>query len=166
MRWKWIVVTVMLAMSCRGDEPNEERQLPQLQPPPAVEIPRDLQLPISIDGKPVAALDAARLAVNKPDYADDERSAWRLDSLFRAEMPSGHARIAAFQKDGVSLALDVPAKDAVPVLLLNRRGQIMLTLVDPASPFPGFHGHGGRLARPGDRLPHIIVARIEITNQP
>jgi len=163
MRWIWIV---LLAISCHGDEPNEERRLPKLQPPPTVEIPRDLKLPISIDGKPATALDAARLEATKPDYADAERSAWRLDALFRSEMPSGHARIAAFQKNGVSLVLDVPAKDAVPVLLLNRRGQIVLTLVDPASPFPGYHGQGGRLARPGDPLPHIIVERIEITNQP
>jgi hypothetical protein len=163
MRWAWIVI---LAMSCHGDEPNEERRLPKLQPPPTVEVPRDLQIPISIDGKPASALDATRLTANKPDYADDERSAWRLDALFRSEMPSGHARIAAFQDNGVSLALDVPAKDAVPVLLLNRRGQLLLTVVDPASPFPGYHGQGGRLARPGDPLPHIIVQRIEITNQP
>jgi len=163
MKPVWILI---LALSCRGDEPNEERQLPQLQPPPTVEIPRDLQLPISVDGKPARALDAARLKANKPDYTDDERSAWRLDALFRSEMPTGHARIAAFQQNGLSLALDVPAKDAVPVLLLNRRGQIVLTLVDPTSPFPGYHGHGGRLARPGDPLPHIVVQRIEITNQP
>lgn len=163
MRWIWIVI---FAMSCRGDQPNEERRLPKLQPPPNVEIPRDLELPVSVDGKPASAVDTTRLEANKPDYADAERSAWRLDALFRSEISTGHARIAAFQKNGVSLVLDVPTKDAVPVLLLNRRGQIVFTLVDPVSPFPGYHGQGGRLSRPGDPLPHIIVQRIEITNQP
>ena len=133
--------------------------------PLSVQIPHDLQLPVSIDGKPASALDATRLEAIKPDYTDAERSAWRLDGLFRAEIPSGRARIAAFQKDGVSVVLEVPAKDAVPVLLLNRRGQIRIMLVDPASPFPGY-----RLRRatrtPGYLLPHVIVQRIEITNQP
>ena len=165
MRWIWIWIAI-LAIACHGDEPNEERKLPKLQPPPTVAIPRDLRVPISIDGKPAAALDAARLDANKPDFADAERSAWRVDTLFRADMPGGHARIAAFGDNGVSLALDVPAKGAVPVLLLNRRGQVVLTVIDPASPFPGFHGQGGRLARPGDPSPHIVVQRIEITNQP
>jgi hypothetical protein len=160
MRWIWILA---FALGCRGDEPNAERRLPQLQPPPNVEIPRDLSIPVSIDGKPTSPLDAARLAASKPDYADAERSAWRLDGLFHAEIPSGHARVAAYQSNGISLALDLPTDNAVPVLLLNRRGKIVLTLVEPDSPFPSYHGKGGRLARPGDPQPHITVQRIEIS---
>jgi hypothetical protein len=43
----------------------------------------------------------------------------------------------------------------VPTLSLNRRGEVIVGLVAPDDPFPGYHGRGGRLSRPGDPLPHL-----------
>jgi hypothetical protein len=48
--------------------------------------------------------------------------------------------------------------------MLNRRGDLVATMLAPNAPFPPFHGAGGRLGRPGDTTPHVPgVVRIVVT---
>ena len=55
------------------------------------------------------------------------------------------------------------AKEPQPALLLTRRGDVVALLVDPADPFPSYHGQGRRLGRPGDPMPRIAgVKRIRV----
>jgi hypothetical protein len=47
--------------------------------------------------------------------------------------------------------------------MLTRRGDIVALLVDPADPFPSYHGQGRRLGRPGDPMPRIAgVKKIRV----
>jgi hypothetical protein len=58
----------------------------------------------------------------------------------------------------------VASTDAQPALMLNRRGDLVATMLAPNAPFPPFHGAGGRLGRPGDTTPHVPgVVRIVVT---
>ena len=50
------------------------------------------------------------------------------------------------------------------MLFLTRRGEVIVSTIDPKDPFPRFHGQGGRLHRAGDSYPQVRpVARLEIT---
>jgi hypothetical protein len=159
-------LAILLALAaCRGDTPNEERRLPLLHPGP-FEIPGDLRIPVTVDTTPVGAIDAQRLSLRGADFKDEDRHAWRLDRLLAAELRTGRARISGVHETGTSLVVELPGKQQVPVLLVNRRGQALITLVDPADPFPKFHGQGGRLSRPGQPNLQAVVSKIEIETLP
>jgi hypothetical protein len=66
---------------------------------------------------------------------------------------------------GVALVLRHDGERApVPALILNRRGELLATLLDHADPFPSFHGQGGCRERPGDTLPRLQgVTRIALS---
>ena len=66
--------------------------------------------------------------------------------------------IAAVADQGVSLELRPTGAptDPTPVLELNRRGEVVVTMMSPDEPFPEFHGKGGRLNRPGDPAPRVM----------
>jgi len=50
------------------------------------------------------------------------------------------------------------------VLFLTRRGEVIVSMIDPKDPFPRYHGQGGRLQRAGDSWPRVVrVQRLEIT---
>lgn len=151
-----------LQPACRGSTPNEERKLPQLNPGP-FQIPVALRIPVIVDGVSQNAIDAAKLQARPPDYRDDEHHAWRLDRLLAAEIRTEKARVSGIQSTGAAIVVQLPAERPVPVLVVNRRGQVLLTLVDPSDPFPRFHGQGGRLARPGQQNLQAVIERIEIT---
>lgn len=154
-------VLIVLLAACRGDTPNEERKVPHLQPGP-FEIPADLRIEVMVDGVGAREIDAARLRALPADFADQDRHAWRLDNLLAGELGGRRAKVTGFGGTGAGVVVEFPGTDRVPVLLLNRRGHALLTLVDPANPFPRFHGEGGRLARPGHDQPQMIVRRLEI----
>jgi hypothetical protein len=163
MKAIWLVALLLIA--CRGDTPNEERKLPRLHPAP-FQLPADLHVPLVVDGTPAGEIDAARLQARPPDFRDDERHAWRLDTLLQPELRTGRARISGVRAGGAAVVVQVPADGPVPVLLVNRRGQTLITLLDPADPFPRFHGQGGRLARPPQPNLQAIIERIEIETLP
>ena len=73
------------------------------------------------------------------------------------ELDHDGASVEARGNQGVTVRMDMPPGKSgpQPVLFLTRRGEVVATLVDPAEPFPGYHGQGGRLRRPGDTMPHV-----------
>jgi hypothetical protein len=130
------VGVLALASACsKPSETTDAKRSPKPPPPAASSeaIPASVHVDVEIDDAPVAAIDAARLAASKPDFVDGDKG----------------------------LSLDMPApsgpKDPVPALSLNRRGEVVVGLVAPDAPFPGYHGRGGRLSRPGDPLPHLAA---------
>jgi hypothetical protein len=154
----WIAAAaVVLAGACSkaGDE-SQARRAPIAPPPPTVHVPADLHIPVTVDGKEVATITAGGLAKVQPDFSDDEHRAWRLVRLVPAFDHDG-AVLEARGRAGVSLRLDRPASAAAPqpVLFLTRRGDVMVSVLDPTNPFPGYHGQGGRLRRAGDSQPRI-----------
>lgn len=161
---RWFLL-LALVTACKGDPPNEERHLPNLHPPPKVSVPATLHIDVEThDGRSV--IDAASLAAVQPDFADEQRVAWRLDRLIPpAAQPE--MELVVESKAGVSVSFRNNDATRAPVLMLNRRGELLVQLVELANPFPGYHGAGGRLRRPpADMLPFVAeVTRIRVIRE-
>jgi hypothetical protein len=154
MRVVWIVLVV--AACSRASEEEQGKRAPIPPPPIEVRVPSDLRVPVTVDGADAPPITAASLAQVAPDFSDREHRAWRLVTLVPAFAQDG-AVLEAKGRDGVALRLDRPATPQAPqpVLFLTRRGDVAVTVIDPANPFPEFHGQGGRLKRQGDPMPRI-----------
>ena len=152
------IAAALIAAACsRAEDSSSAKRSPRPPAPPRVEVPTELRIPVSIDGvAAAAAIDATLLGQLAPDFADEERRAWRLRRLVPA-LAAPTAAVEAVGAAGISVrfAGEVASEHLEPVLFLTRRGDVVVTMVDPARPFPAFHGQGGRLGRPGDPLPHL-----------
>jgi hypothetical protein len=165
------VVLVALAIAGLGggcqkaSDATQAKRMPQ--PPPAREInvPDGLHIDVVIGDKPAPAIDAARLRALVPEFADSERRAWKLTTLVGGAAPGAEFVINGAPAAGLVLTQPANATEPQPVLMLNRRGELVATMVAPNAPFPQFHGAGGRLGRPGDTTPHIPgVVRIVVAH--
>jgi len=137
----------------------------QAQPPfKEMAPPSDLAIAVAVDGAARPAITASTLD-QKPDFEDTERKAWLISHLVPEAAPPG-TTIEASSPSGVSLKLAHPTPDGLePVLFLTRRGEIVVSTVDPKEPFPAYHGKGGRLHRAGDSMPRLSpVAKLDITH--
>lgn len=149
-----------LAACAKASEDGAARRAPNTPPPATVAIPADARLEVTVDGVAAPALDAVRLAAVPAEFADADRRAWRLSQLVPAFDRPGVV-IEARGVDGPALALDYPASPTavVPVLVLTRRGEFVASVIDPAHPFPAYHGQGGQLGRSGDPMPRLTGVR-------
>ncbi len=147
---------LLLVFACKS-EPNEGKLMPRLAPPPEANVPADLHIAVDIDGVAAPAIDAARLAAVKPDFADDERRAWRLTTLLGPTLSAADTRVFASGAHDLSVELRPHTPDGlIAVLMVSRRGDVIATMVEEKQPFPSFHGQGGRLGRPpGEPLPRV-----------
>lgn len=151
---------VLILLACAGcsraEDETRGKRTPTAPPPATVEVPADLSIAVSVDGAARPVIDAKLLTARPPDYADADRRAWRLVGLIPDYDRDG-ASIEVRGKGGISVRFDRPpgAAGPQPVLFLTRRGDVVATMVDPAEPFPDYHGQGGRLRRPGDTMPHV-----------
>lgn len=147
---------VCVLVSCgKGDAP------PPIDKP--VDIPASLSIGVTMDhaAKPAITADALRAA--KPDFEDAERKAWRISNLVNDH--GSDMIVEAATPAGLTLKFPRPIPTLEPVLYLTRRGEIVVAAIDPNQPFPGYHGHGGRLHRAGDSIPRLSpVARLDITH--
>lgn len=161
-RWAAVVVVVIGACSKASDE-AQTRQWPEPPPRKEVSIPAELEIAVTVDGAPRAAITAATLRDARPDYADEERKAWKIPSLVTEAGPPGV--VEATSPAGVSVKFAHPTPDGLePVLYLTRRGEVIVAALDPKDPFPRYHGQGGRLHRAGDQMPRVgPVSRLDIT---
>jgi hypothetical protein len=162
-----LVIVSVLAACSRGGDHSEAKQWQSDPPPPKIDVPAGLQIAVSIDGQPRAPVTTDTLNAIKPDYEDDEHRVWMITSLVPEATPSP-ASIQATSPAGMSITLAHPMPDGYePALFLSRRGEIKVAAVDPKVPIPPWHGHGGRLHRAGDSMPHIgPVSKLEITHAP
>src|SRR5678815_3694129 len=160
MRW---FVPVVVALACaagcaKASDEQKGKRTPMPPPPPAgdVAIPAALSIPVTVDGAAAPAITAQSLSATKPDFEDAERRAWKLTTLLPAFTGPG-AAVEARAPTGISVRLELPADAHAlePVLFLTRRGDIVVSVLDPANPFPDYHGQGGQLRRPGDPLPRL-----------
>jgi hypothetical protein len=110
-----------------------------------------LAIATEVDGAPAAAIDSTKLNATNPDFKNDDHRAWKLTSLLPNTNRPGMAFAVTGEQD-VTVVLRSPRAptDLIPAVMLNRRGELFANMIDPADPFPAFHGQGGRLARPGD----------------
>lgn len=149
-----LLALAVVAGCGRAEDSSTAKRSPRPPAPPRVEIPADLRIPVTIDGAPSTAVDAALLGQLPPDFVDEERRAWRLRRLVPA-LASPSAAVEAVGKAGVGVRYGAGDHGLEPVLMLTRRGDVVVAAVDPAKPFPDYHGQGGRLGRPGDPMPHV-----------
>lgn len=167
VRWLAILcASLCLGLGCsRASDEGEAKQW--ATPPPAkdIPIPASLHIVITVDGVARPAITSKALAGTRPDFADDERKAWLVPTLVPEARPAGSA-IEAVSGTGVSVTFTHPTADGLePVLFLTRRGDVIVSALDPKDPFPRYHGQGGRLRRAGDPMPRVsAVARIQITH--
>jgi hypothetical protein len=167
VRWLSILCAwPCLVVGCsRAGEEAEAKQW--ATPPPAkdIAIPASLHIAILVDGGAKPAITGKILAGARPDFADDEHKAWLIPTLVPEARPAG-STIEAVSGAGVSVTFTHPTADGLePVLFLTRRGDMIVSALDPKDPFPRYHGQGGRLRRAGDPMPRVSqVARIQITH--
>ena len=166
-----IAVAPLLAVGSGGcqkaSDATQAKRMPQ--PPPARElsVPGALRIEVVVGGQPAPAIDAARLRATPPDFVDAERRAWKLSTLVGAAVatPGTEFVVSGAPAAGLVLAQPAGATDPQPALMLNRRGDVVATLLTPNAPFPSFHGAGGRLGRPGDTIPHLAgVVKIVVAH--
>jgi hypothetical protein len=164
-RWGTVVAIAIAVVGCaKASDEQKVKRTPALPPPTDVEIPAGLSIAVTVDGAAAPAITAARLGEIRPDFLDSERRAWKLTTLL-PELARPGAAIEAHGPTGVSIRLDRPADAQAmePVLFLTRRGDVVVSMVDPANPFPDYHGQGGRLRRQGDPLPRLSpVTRLTV----
>jgi len=152
-----LLLILLVAAGCsRASDESEAKRTPAPPPPPRVEIPADLDITVTLDGAPAEPITRARLEAIEPDFADEERRAWRLTSVLPALDTPG-AVIEARGPTGVSIRVTRPddARMPQPVLFFTRRGDVVVSVLDPDDPFPRYHGQGGQLRRQGDPLPRL-----------
>lgn len=150
-------------------EESEAKRSPVAPPPPEIEIPEGLSIPVDVDGAPAQPITAATLEALEPDFLDEDRRAWRLTRLLGDSFAHPEAMVEAVGPEKVSITMRWPASDdePQPVLFLTRRGDVVAAVVDPERPFPGYHGQGGRLKRPGDPRPRLApVKRLRVFQSP
>jgi hypothetical protein len=161
----WVAVGAVAALGCsRASSEGEAKQW--ATPPPAkdIAIPAALHIEVSVDGAARPAITSQLLGATRPDFADDEHKAWLIPTLVPDARPAG-ATIEAVAATGVSVRFAHPTTEGLePVLFLTRRGDVIVSALDPKDPFPRYHGQGGRLRRAGDPMPRVTaVARVAVT---
>ena len=151
--------------ACGKSNPNEEKRMPKLPPPPAARISETFRIAVEIDGADGTPIDGARLEATPPTWEDKGKRAWRLDALIGDAAAREGAVIAVTGEKDMTIVMKPPKKpeDDIPVLMANLRGDVVAAMVEPGDPFPAYHGQGGRLQRKGDPLPRIAgVSRIKV----
>jgi hypothetical protein len=170
MRWCCCLALVVALGGCqKASDATQAKRMPQPPPAPAHEltVPDGLHIDVVIGGQSAPAIDAAKLRATPPDFADAERRAWKLSTLIGGGAATPGTQFVVSGAPSAQLVLTQPASatDAQPALMLNRRGDVIATMLTPNAPFPPFHGAGGRLGRPGDTTPHLPgVVRIVVAH--
>ena len=164
-----LAIAVAGAGCQKASDATQAKRMPQPPPAPAHElsVPDGLRIELVVGGKPAPPIDAARLRATAPDFADSERRAWKLATLLGAAVVTPGTELVVSGAPNASLVLTQPASatEPQPALMLNRRGDVVATMLTPNAPFPSFHGAGGRLGRPGDTTPHLPgVVRIVVAH--
>jgi hypothetical protein len=165
------VLCILLALAgCkRSDDLNDARQMPKLAPPPEAGAVSDIAVAVEIDGHAAAALDRAKLDATPPDFVDGERRAWRVETLLGLPASNDGATFTVTGDRDVAIVLRHTSADPdlLPILAVNRRGQMFGAMVEKSDPFPSYHGQGRRLERRGDPLPRVEgVKRVVVMHGP
>jgi len=158
------IAAIAPAGCSRASDETAAKKWPDQAPPKDVSPPADLAIEVSVLGTAQPPITAATLTSHHADFADAERSAWLITTLVPSAGPAGSV-VEAVATTGVSVKFERPASTGLePVLFLTRRGEVLVSAIDPKDPFPRYHGQGGRLHRAGDATPRVgPVKRIVIT---
>jgi len=160
----WLLIAVLAAAGAcsRASNESDKKQWQEQPPPKEVTVPAGLSIGVSVQGADKPAITSDLLEKTKPDFSDPEHRAWRIPTLIPEATPG--TTVEAASSSGVSVKFAEPTPEGLePVLFLTRRGEVIVTAVDPKDPFPRFHGQGARLKRPGDTMPRVAqVTKLSI----
>ncbi len=164
---RWLLVVLALAACSRASDEAPKKTWADKPPPADMPPPADLTIAVTIDGAAAPPITAATLTGKKADFEDAERTAWLIGTLVPEAAAAGSV-VKATSPSGMSIELERPSATGLePVLFLTRRGDVIVSAVDPKDPFPRYHGQGGRLHRAGDSNPRVNpVAKLAITRKP
>ncbi|MDB4952903.1 MAG: hypothetical protein JWO36_472 [Myxococcales bacterium] len=162
---RWLVIACVLVACSRASDETGSKQLQDQPPPKQVVVPPGLSISVEVDGAAKAAITTDTLDRLKPDFSDVDRRAWLIPTLVADASPVGSV-VEASTPGGVSVKFAHPTTDGFePVLFLTRRGEVIVSAIDPKDPFPRYHGQGGRLHRAGDSMPRVApVTKLSITH--
>lgn len=130
-------------------------------------IPAGIDVAVTVDGQAAARADSAWLSARKPDFEDGEWRAWRLSALAGEAAEAAGTVVEVGDVDGQRSRLQA-GPQAVPVLTFNRQGELVVMVLDPANPFPSFHGRGGNRGRGGeeDRVRNVTEIAVRTGSAP
>jgi hypothetical protein len=160
-----LLVVIAGAACSRASDELDSKRAPATPPPRDVQVSESLHIDVTIDGVAATPLTAQALRGVTPDFADAERRGWWIATLIPK---AANAKVVVAEgPSGVGLRLEAPSGPGLaPALLLTRRGEIIVGAIDPADPFPRYHGQGGRLKRLGDPMPRLSpVSRLLISHE-
>jgi hypothetical protein len=166
VRLRLLCVLLVLLGCKRSDDLNDARQMPKLAPPPEAGAASDIAVTVDIDGHAAPTIDRAKLDATAPDFVDGDRRAWRVETLLGLPVNDDGATFTVTGERDVAIVLRHTSADPdlLPILAVNRRGQMFAAMVEKSDPFPSYHGQGRRLERRGDPLPRVEgVKRIVVT---
>jgi hypothetical protein len=162
---RWLLIAVAIAGCSRASNEGEAKKWQEAPPPKEVVVPDGLSITVVVNVFDHPPITTAVLKETKPDFADAEHRAWRIATLVAAAGVG--STIEASSSQGVAVKFMSPTPEGFePVLFLTRRGDIIVTAIDPKDPFPRFHGQGSRLRRPGDTMPRVTsVTKLTVFTQ-
>jgi hypothetical protein len=163
MRRRLLIVLLLCACS-RASEEGGAKKWQEAPPPKELVVPAGLSIAVVVDGADKPPITTDVLKATKPDYSDDEHRAWKVPTLIGEAAPPGSV-IEAESPSGVAVKFAHPTPEGLePVLFLTRRGEVLVSALDPKDPFPRYHGQGSRLRRPGDTMPRVHpVMKLSVT---
>jgi len=164
---RWLLIAIVAAAACsKASNEGDKKQWPEAPPPKDINVPAGLSISVDVDGVAKPPITSDTLAKTKPDFIDSEHRAWRIPTLVSEAAPTG-TLIEAGSPTGVAVKFEHPTPEGLePVLFLTRRGEVIVSAVDPKDPFPRYHGQGSRLRRPGDSMPRVgQVSKLSVTHK-
>jgi len=119
---------------------------------------------VVVQGAEQTRVDASWIAANPAPLEWGEGRAWPLGPLLGEAFASG-GTLRVTPRGGEAVTFDAPGtrRDGrVPLLVVNRKGEAVVTLGDPAAGPAVFHGRGGARGRAGDGATRVVdVVRVE-----
>ena len=162
-----MAVLVAAAGGCKSKVASVGDEIAAPVGPP--QIPAGFRLEVVVDGRPGDAIDEARLKATPPDFTRGSGHAWRLSTFFDDRFFRSKAVLHAVDAigDGIRLATPGKRKDRMePVLVLNQRGEALITVMADQERTDVAHGRGGSRKRGGDnqvlRLEGVRQLELEI----
>lgn len=119
------------------------RSAPDAASGPAV--PEGVRVRVEVDGHEDAPITSEGLRAAAPTYHDADHRAWRLTAVLPAGVVKAGMQLEVEERSGRRTLFARLGEETggEPVLMVNRKGQVLIALVEPDNPFPAFHGRGG-----------------------
>lgn len=131
--------------------------------------PGPVSIDVMVDGSAAGHIDAAWISAHPSELAWGDGKAWLFSTVF-GEAYAQASRLEVTSSGGEIIVFPNPTErpdGLLPVLVLNRKGETIVTLTEPQSSEGGFHGRGGARNRTGDPALRVVgVRRLELTRTP